>query len=566
VIPVRYDLTGLTGATKPTLVVSYPGRIDPASGLFMNAAYSVPLTATSGTVDVPVSALQGAGIYGIGVQEAPGGWESANDSTFTFIRVSPAGTRQPAVPTLSAGSTSGAHLLEIPYQGPFQLSYDASDVPGATGAVAEFSAPGPTAFSSYNTYNNPNGSKRDANGHDTGSVAYVALPNTHGKVTLNGGKLGLDPTMYHVVRILATGAGGRVIGTASGGASITMDGIAAADGGSTADGFGIDAAGDDGFLTSNQVTASGTELGSVETFSQSTGAATTVASSPDFYETTDAVCPGILAGDVGLYNDVSTTTSTYRLLSPVATETSAGTWNPPAALGDVYCVAANQTNASDAVLSVNGSDIYVTPADVATGTFGTPVDISPALASLGSPSIGGFAEDPATGQALVGVTDFSNPNGPGLIVAVNLASGAVSAFPGVPGVASGLAVNQAAGEALVGAGNGFGIFDTGTGSGTFVTPGGSGYEFATAIAGTHDFMVAEAASPDFFATQPNDNAMSSILVIDAAGNVLHRYEQFNFFNTFFSDLGGYIQVNPSTSTAFSIGPAAGQIYPFSYAG
>jgi hypothetical protein len=93
---VRYDITGLTGSTDPTLVVSHPGRIESATGLFFRPAYTVPLTEPTGTVEVPVSALPGGGIYGVGIQDAPGGWFSRNDSAFAFARVAPTGDARPA--------------------------------------------------------------------------------------------------------------------------------------------------------------------------------------------------------------------------------------------------------------------------------------------------------------------------------------------------------------------------------------------------------------------------------------------------------------------------------------
>jgi hypothetical protein len=565
VIPVSYNLTGLTGATDPTLVVSYPGRIDSASGLFFNAAFSVPLTQAQGTIYVPVSKLRGAGIYGIGVQDGPTlGWLSTNLSTFTFIRVSPTGTAEPAVPTLSRGSTVGAHLLEIPYDGDFQVSYDVRNVPGATGAVAEFSAPGPTTLSNYNTFNNPNGSERDDNGYDTGSVAYVTLPGTHGTATLSGGAIGLDPTMYHVVRILAT-AGGHVAGQASGGSTITMDGIAPSDGGDVTNGFGIDATGDDGFLTSD----GGPTTDSVETFGQSTGVTSTaVSSTTDFYETTDAACPGTLAGDTGFYTDYGTTTQTYDTLRAGVSSAL----DVPADVGDIICVAGNQTNDDDAVLSTYNDDLYVTPADIPAGTFGTPVNVTPALASIGFPSVGGFAENPATDTAVIAVTDFDTADLATTLVSVDLATGAVSAHPGEPDLATGVAVNPADGasgdgEALEAVESGLGFFDLGNpGSGTFVTPGGSIYEFPVAVPGTDDFLVTEVASPDYLARQPNNNAASSIDLIDSSGNVLHRYERFNFFDVFLDDTGGYIQVNPQTGTAFTLGPGGAELYPFSIGG
>ena len=559
-IPVSYDITSLTGDTDPTLVVSEPGRVDPVTGDYFTPSYSVPLTAAKGTVEVPTSKLQGAGVYGIGIQNGPGGWQSADDSAFAIVRVSPAGTAQPQVPTLAYGDTAGLHTLSVPYDGSFRLTYDARSVPGATGAVAEISAPGPTVANNDNTFNNPNGSERDDDGVDSGSIAWIPLPGTHGTVTLNSGTVGLDPAMTHEIRILATGRDGRVVGEASGGSTVTMNGIAAADGGSVADGFGISATGDDGFLTSNQVTADGLELGSVETFSQSTGATSTVTSSSDNYATSPRVCGGMLAGDIGLYDDEKT----FRLLSPVATGTDGGAVAVPGAAGSVLCVAGNQSTSEDALLSSNG-DYYVTPADLAAGTFGTPVDISPELASFGFPVPTGFAEDPATDEAYVAVSDLAGSEA-STVVTVNLRTGAIGTFSGMPGFEYGLTLSPTGNLALEGSDFTVGIYNLATQTLSTAAPGGSGYWFPTAIPGTSEFLSAEVESPGSFAAKPDNNAMSSVVLLDEQGNVLHRFEQFNFYNTPFNAMGAYLQVNPSTKTAFTVGPQAGQIVPFTYAG
>lgn len=75
-------------------------------------------------------------------------------------------------------------------------------------------------------------------------------------------------------------------------------------------------------------------------------------------------------------------------------------------------------------------------------------------------------------------------------------------------------------------------------------------------------MTQEVASPDFFGGAPNNNSMSSVIVTDEHGNVLRRLEQLNFFNIFLLDMGDYVQLNPSTSTAFTRGPGGQQLYPF----
>src|SRR5258708_13009242 len=110
--------------------------------------------------------------------------------------------------------------------------------------------------------------------------------------------------MNHVVRVLAT-ARDHVVGEGSGVSTITMDGVAAADGGSVAAGFGVNATGTDGFLTSNQVTASGSTLGSVETFSQTTGAVSTDVSSSDQYATINGGSAGLFPNHLLVYHDLN---------------------------------------------------------------------------------------------------------------------------------------------------------------------------------------------------------------------------------------------------------------------
>jgi hypothetical protein len=567
VIPVSYDISGLTGATDPILVVSHPGRVDSATGLFFRPSYTAPLTGTSGTINVPVSALAGAGIYGIGIQDSPGGWFSNNDSAFAFTRVAPTGDTQPPVPTLSDASSPQGHYLEIPLDGAFQIHYDVSDVHGATGAVAEFSAPGPTTFNNYNTFNNPNGSERDDNGGDTGSVAYVPLPGVSGTATLNGGQVHLDPTMNHSVRVLAT-RNGQVIGEASGIATIEMDGVKPSDDGSVAGGFGINESGSDGFITSSQQTADGSVLGSVQTFNQNTGAVgKPVVSSAKVYQTVGGGCAGMFANDTGLYDQVSPANGneTFHVLDPVASGKRSGTWSPPDALGEILCAADDQADGNAALLSLqNGPELMVSSTDVAAGTFTSPFNLTAALSPI-TPIVGGFAEDTATGQAAVAVNDLANFSGAPTIALANLKTGDVTAIPGVTsGSVSGLAVDSSSQTAVAGSYEGFGLYHLGTGSGALIQPGGSTYQMPAADPAHGEFLVEEVASPDEFGGSPNNNSMSSVLVTNESGTVLKRIEAFNFYNIYLLSMGDYLQLNPTTSTAFALGPGGTQLYPFHY--
>jgi hypothetical protein len=570
VIPVRYDLTGVSPMTNPVLVVSEPGRVDPASGLFFRPAYSTPVTAVSGTIDVPVSALQGAGIYGIGIQSSPGGATSTNYTAFAFTRVAPPDSAQPAPPTLSYQGSAPAHSLTVPYHASFQVSYDVRDVKGADSAMFEVSAAGPTSFNNYNPFNNPNGSERDDNGADFGSISYDRLPATHGTVTVNSGALGLYPTMNHVVRVIPM-RGDVAVGEASGVSSVSMNGVQPADGGNVANGYAIDSSGTDGFVTSNQTTAAGQELGSVETFDQRSNAITSTAvSSSDTYGTPTSGCPGIFRGDVGVYEDTSATSDTFKVLDPTSAKVIRA-WTPPGAgSGAIVCPASNQATGDTAVITGLGgpSPTYeVMTSDIAGNTFSAPTSLDPALTSLGAPFVGGFDQNTRTGQAVVAVTDSDNPGGPSTIVTADLASHAVSSFPAVTaGQPMGLAVDSVTNLAVSPGlqSDGVGIYHLSTGNGTLLSLGGGPYEHPVVDQAHAEWAVQEIASPDFYAQTPNNNAMSSVITANENGTGVHRIERFNFLDTFLLNFGSYVQLNPASRAAYTLGPGAAQLYPFSY--
>jgi hypothetical protein len=586
VIPVRYDLTGVSPMTNPVLVVSEPGRVDPATGVFFHPDYTAPVTAVSGTIDVPVSALRGAGIYGIGIQSSPAGATSTNYTAFAFTRVAPpapvapgaALPAQPAPPTLSYQGSAPAHSLTVPYHASFQVSYDVSDVKGADSAMLEVSAAGPTNFNNYNPFNNPNGSERDNDGSDFGSVSYVRLPSAHGTATVDSTALGLYPTMNHVVRVVPM-HGDTAAGEASGVSSVSMNGVQPADGGNLANGFGVNANGTDGFVTSNQVTSAGKELGSVETFDQRSNAiVSTAVSSSDTYGTPFGGCPGIFGGDVGVYEDTSATSDTFKVLNPVSgSGKAAGIWTPPGAGKDaIVCPAPNQATSDTAVLVGAGGSApsyEVMTSNIAGNTFSAPTSLAPALTSIGDPLAGGFDQNTATGQAVVAITDFSNLSGPSTIVTADLASHALASFPAATvGQAMGLAVDSATNLAFSpGLGsNGIGIYDLAKRDGTLLALGGGPYEHPAVDPAHAEFAVQEIAGPDFYGQTSNNNALSSVITANEDGTRVQRVEKFNFFNIFLLDFGSYVQLNPGTTSgtasrmAYTLGPAGAQLFPFSY--
>ncbi|MDR3034791.1 MAG: hypothetical protein LBV78_17095, partial [Kitasatospora sp.] len=576
-ITVHYDLTGQTKFTHPRLEVSPPGRVNPVQN-FYHPIYSVPLTATSGTVQVPVSALQGGGVYGIGIRARPGS-SQYSDFAVTRVQGAPSDAR-PAAPLLSAPGAPPGHLLTIPYGGQFTVNWNVRDVPNAASAVLEISSGGPNDFNSYSTFNNPNGTIRDHNGHDTGSIYFARLPGTAGRTTLSGLTAGLDPTLYHTIRVIPMLSSGAPAGEASEVSAITMNGITPADGGSVDDnatgGYGINQSGTDGFLTSNHTSASGQPESSVETFNQATGAITgTVASSTsgDVYSAPDGA--GLFTGDTGLYTDTTSSSTTYNLLHPVATGTAAGQWTPPSALlpppGPFATLvpAANQQTASDAFLSAQqgNSQAQVFTSNVQANTFGPSYSIQSAVQGFVLPVFEGAAEDTSTGTAVVATADFTQPSAAPTLVTVNLANGQVATIPGVGNSGpSGVAVNSSTHTAAAPEISGVGLYNLTTGAGTFITPGGFTYQHPAADQTRDEYVIEEVGPPGSSGVNQtlNNNALSAEIVVNDQGQVLQRIEKFNLFNVFTLVAADDTQLNPARDTGYTFGLGGQQLEPFRY--
>jgi len=579
-IPVTYDLRGVRNVSNPTLLVSEPGRVNPSTGFVYRPIYSLQLSALTGTVQVPVSALQGGGIYGINIRFGNVKGSPLN-SDFAYTRVAPAGSARPPAPLLSQNDSKPGHFLEVPYGGSFQLSWDVSGTGNADGATLEVSAAGPGALNNWNPFNNPNGSQRDQNGADTGSAAFVPLPGVKGTVTLNAKKLGLAPTMNHVVRVLPTRSGGAdgeagEVGSAAAGeagevSTITMDGVLATDSGFANNGFGIDQHGNRGFLTSQQQLANGTVLTSLETFDQTTNAILkTVGSQKNALYFTNGW--GIWGGSVGLFGlvDLNTSANAYNLLN-LANGTVGRAWTPPSP--DTLQIgegAANQVDdhaaflAYDSTAPSNSTAWRLVTSDIAANTFGPLIDLSPAVTSMGFPVFSGIGQNTATNQASTPATDFNNFCGPPTIVTVDLGTGTLSSFPAVTsGFAYGMAVDATTNRAVVPTiCDGLaGIYDVGQKTGIAVNPKGS-VNLYPAIDATRGLIVMDQVVPADFGI--NNNAMSSAVVMDERGNVLATIEQFFFFNTFLTIAANNLQLNPATRTAYTLGPGQQELAPFNY--
>ncbi len=482
---------------------------------------------------------------------------------------------RPAAPLLFTGGFFGgsgaSHDLTINYGQPFQVLYDVHNVPGANGALLEISTGGPVPFGTYNPFNNPNGTIRDNNGVDTGSVYFVPVSGTIGFATVNPVSAGLLATLNEVVRVIPT-QGGQVAGEGSDVSSVSMNGVLALDGGFVNNGFGVNGNGADGFITSGQQTASGQILTSLETFTQSTNAI-----SKDVETGTNSLFFtngwGIYGGDLGLFGDsetISPFTTTYNTLHPTA-GTVGGSWTPPSP-NTLFITegAANQANDIGAFLafdttgaSKDNERVYTS--NIPSNTFGPIYDVSAPTKGFGSPDYLGIGENTATNTGVLVAGDFNNFCGGPTIETVNLGTGTLGSFTGVGlGVPFGVGVDSTTNKAAVPTvcDNSVGIYNLATDAAVQAHLPGTGNGFYTMADQTaHQFVMTQNVPADFAV---NNNAHSVVHVLDENGNLNKSLEDFFFFNSFLTINANNLQVNPSTRQGYVFGPGQQQLEPFHY--
>lgn len=600
-IPVTYDITNVRDVSNPTLVVSEPGRASAASGVFFHPSLSIPLTAPKGTINIPVASLQGGGIYGIGINY---GMLSTFDgiatqrfplySDFAFTRVQPtAGDVQPSAPLLSTSSGTPGHFLEIPYGGSFSVTYDVSNVPNATGAMLEISSGGFTPTGSLNTFNNPNGTVRDGNGVDTGSVYYAPLSGTRGQVTLNGGTVGLIPALSQNVRIIPM-SGSAAAGEASTVSTMIMDGIAPTDGGFLNLGYGVDQNGTNGFMTSNQLTAGGQVITSIQNFDQTTNTNTGGLLSTDNFSGNVNLTYGwgVWGNDIGLTANAPNSTGlpSYNILWNLTTGFPTGLWTPQIPTGmpslQIYGAAANgaTTRAAFWGQMVCGpfgpcGDFELFSSDLSQNSTGPIYDIQGAVQSFSVPQIFGIAQNHSTNAAVLAASDALNGAKPPTLVSVNLSSGQISSFQTLGGdnTLASLALDSNSNKAFTSIeDSSFGIYNLATQTGTrFMLPIGTERVYASGVYNSgynavadelHGyFAVAQVFAPDLFS---NNNALSRIYVYDENGTLLKTISGFALY-TVEAGIGSgpssaFLQLNPSRRQGYVFGPFAGQLVPFTY--
>jgi hypothetical protein len=395
-IPVTYDVRGYPPdkLRAPALVVSMPG-VDSLffQGIGLYPYYTMPLPDTHGTVNVPVSALAGTGTYTLWIDLQPGTTAFGSDiSDLAFTRVD-AGTARPPAPLLSLPhdtSSPPLHNMQVPYRSPFIVTYDVSNVPGASGAIVELSAPPPSpAFyhqgyvGGLNTFRNPNGNALDDDGVITGSLYHVRASGVSGSVTIDPAAANIPVTATANVRVLPANGTGP-IAEASDAGTIQYDGISGA-AGLPLNGVFMNPSGSDGYLAeSGNVGNAQVNSGVVLLESFDTQSAALTSSSPL------VLGPGaggwtffpIVQNDVAVAAvSIDDVTVDYMSASPPSAGFTRFSF-PPAGLPPtafVYAAAANSAPNRSAYIAQDlaTGDYLVTRGDVTTGTgFSVPIDLS----------------------------------------------------------------------------------------------------------------------------------------------------------------------------------------------
>lgn len=617
-IPVTYNLSGARNVSNPVLYVSEPGRMNPGQGWSYHPAYQVSLAGQplTGTVNVPISALQGGGVYGIyiifgsrSIADPPFGailHDYLTDIAYTRVEPSTASDARPAAPLLSIAGNTPGHWLDIPYGGSFQVSYDVSNVPGATNALLEISAPGPTVWGNFNTFNNPNGTGRDANGMDAGSVYTMPLSGTSGTVTINGLTANLSPTLIHTLRVLPM-AGSSPAGEASDVSALSMDGVNPGDGGDLS-GWGINANGTDGLLTTSQWVFTpdgsqlansgyGTPLTAFATFNQTsnsiTGGFFGGPVQPNQY-TVNTFGWGIWGNDLGLiYYNNPPMFNTGLIMNPQNGSFN-GFWTPPVTVSNTETLfaAPNPVTTDAAFLALNSAQSTwgVFHSDLAAGTTGSIYDITSQLTDPNwagqTGQYWGIVQNPNSNKAVL-VASRWDGGGPYHILSIDYTNGAMTTFSD-PNFIDGSGAEGSHGMALDPSTNVLAFLDAGgstlnlcnVSSQTcnqavlpwFAFPSSPGRTLGSRFYVSqglyvaddpvrHLFIVAQPVSADLIT---NSNCTGQMLIYDENGNLLGRKSGFDFLEAPLAWNQAGLQLNPGTRTGYTSGLFNMQLEPFSY--
>jgi hypothetical protein len=597
-VTVSYDLTGVTTATAPELVVSNVGHWNPSLGPIFSAAWHQTLTATSGEVTIPATAFTGGGgIYGIGIVLSGFGGSPAFTRYGEFAPIRIAGgssAGRPDAPTIAGSSgpqehtvaqTSGhttAHTAAVTRTAPgFALGYDVRHLPGATSAIAEFSAPAPTMFGSLNTFSNANGTALDDGGVNTPSIARKTLPGTAGTVRLDALALGLTTSSTYSVRVLALDRHQHVIGQASPVSNLVVDDGLAPDGSTL---LSFAAAGKDSVVALRN-TSGGSEV--------------------RHYNTATGAYGAVLTSDSGSGSDyqvIGVAAASHRVLlahvGAAGGDVQLETWDT--AVGKQvgssvlraaeYRVVAGRVDAKRgraAVLlrAIVGNADSVLPVDLATGTTSDPI-LADGNGNTPAGTYSLLDIDQSTGAVFLGKIATAIICLGGVAPAkVDLDTRAVTTSESVSACGRGIASDGAGTLYNLAAGSvSTKIAPTATltpyDEGTQTTGAGfalrKGTPASLAVDGVHHLALVSFAAPEgavYFGSQQgvvsDNNATSQVVVVDlTTGQPVRTVNGIIVTNRGGLLLHGVqdrsIQLDPTTRTAWTYSPGGTQLQQFSY--
>jgi hypothetical protein len=203
-------------------------------------------------------------------------------------------------------------------------------------------------------------------------------------------------------------------------------------------GFDIDQNGTEGVLTEAQTLPDGRVLAAVETFDQATGKIVKVVKR--LRSKDDFITLGIVGTSVGLVErehvkGIFLDWRIYSLLNPLTANTFTGTWTPPLQKDDIITTVSRSQGTSKTVFLgfENGGDnhTFVFSSDVAANTFGPKVNLlDDPFFFANTPSV---AYDSKRNRAVVAASDGAVGGPPPVIALVDLATGKVTQFQGIPG-------------------------------------------------------------------------------------------------------------------------------------
>ncbi|MEZ0095129.1 S8 family serine peptidase [Streptacidiphilus sp. EB129] len=591
-VTVHYDLGDVRGVKSPKLVLSTVGHWNPALAALFNPAWSTALTATSGTVTIPASAFTGGGLYGVGVIQNDVVPANPVYGEFAPLRVDGfTADRRPDAPTLAAAGQPYGHTVTVTRAAPaFSLRYDVSRVHGVRGAVLEISAPAPTLFNSLNTFTAQNGTARDNDGFDSGSVVYQPLPRRAGSVRLDALALGLASSVQYNVRVLPVGGDGKPVGQASPSSALTVDDGQIPGSGSL---LGFAAAGHDSVAAVTGLPHGSTTGASVRRYDTATGRYGAVVTS----DATASAQYDVLGVDTTAHSvllahwtgDQSKTLEVWNL----STGTEIGA--PVTLTASRYLLFGGRVDptrhrAALLVWAQPGNTDQLLPLDMATGALGTAIPLDPAAGQTSGRYFTGLDLDASTGTVQVahlGGGGFCFGFGAKQVLNVDLGSRAVTASPaGVSSCGVQFASSQNGSSSWSLTYSAFSVNFPGT-------AGLSGYDERTlaaaggfrqrqenplglAVDGVHHLAVVAYGTPvgrvvygQPFAEITDSNAMSQLDVVDlTTGKVLRTLSSFNFAPALTGPLSRTadrtIQLDPTTRTGWTYAPNSAQIQAFTY--